>query len=294
MAKSKFLFWCVILFFAVVTTSCALKKLSGTKMVESNLNIDQTEIDVRAWLSYYTWKLEKEGLDSAKKVLPDSTAVDESVWKLIKTKTDKYTSRFSFFTFQPLGYFYDECQQSFDVCNKPITCLSTYLNYPITGITYEQAVEFCKWRTKVVNENELFVEYDKKHVTFRLPTEEEWKRFVKLGFTEHERQIGFRDSLAIMQDKKVKCNECPMYNYRHGASCDSLNRITVYVMGCFMPDKNQIYDTFGNVSEMTATKGVSKGGNYLLYAKQCHPDSIQHYSKPEKWLGFRCIAITDN
>ena len=42
---------------------------------------------------------------------------------------------------------------------------------------------------------------------------------------------------------------------------------------------------------MTAEKGDARGGNYLLYAKQCHVDSIQHYNKPENWLGFRCIAV---
>jgi hypothetical protein len=42
---------------------------------------------------------------------------------------------------------------------------------------------------------------------------------------------------------------------------------------------------------MTSIKGVSKGGNFGLYANQCNIDSIQNYTKPEKWLGFRCIII---
>jgi len=42
---------------------------------------------------------------------------------------------------------------------------------------------------------------------------------------------------------------------------------------------------------MIAEKGEARGGNYTLYAKQCHVDSIQHFKKPENWLGFRCIIV---
>jgi uncharacterized protein (TIGR02145 family) len=61
-----------------------------------------------------------------------------------------------------------------------------------------------------------------------------------------------------------------------------------------MPEKSGAFDVFGNVSEMINEKGLSKGGNYQLYPNQCHIDSVQHFNRPEKWLGFRCIAVKIN
>jgi formylglycine-generating enzyme required for sulfatase activity len=279
---------------SIIFFGCKTTKTIGTSNVGPDIYIDQTEIDVKSWLSYYTWILENEGKQAAAKILPDSLSLEPSVWNLIKMKTDKYSNSTPVYTLQPLGYFYDECDKNFIFdCNTKSTCPSLCLRYPITGISYEQVIEFCKWRTKIVNENPIF-KTDKKQIVFRLPTEKEWVQFAKIGFSEQELKIGFRDSLAIMQNKKVKCRECPMYNYKTTSSCDSMPSITVTYNGCYAPDGKNTYDLFGNVSEMTSIKGISKGGNYLLFAKQCHPDSIQKYVEPEKWLGFRCIAIIEN
>jgi formylglycine-generating enzyme required for sulfatase activity len=278
----------VLILIGSILTGCKLDKITSSKKVGINKYIDQTEIDVRAWLSYYTWKLENEGIDSAKSVLPDSTAVDSLVWVLIQLKTNDFSKDLSVFTFQPLGRFKNDCNTLYTDCNKPVTCLSTCLDYPITGISHEQANEFCKWRTDVVNKNEI-VKSDKRHVTFRLPSEEEWIQFARIGLTENEKVKGMRDSLIIGKN----CPEHPSFHYNQ-SSCHERNipPKTVSLPTCFLPDKNGVYGLWGNVSEMVTTKGISKGGNYSSYAIQCHQDSVQRYSKPEKWVGFRCIAIT--
>lgn len=59
--------------------------------------------------------------------------------------------------------------------------ISNYLHspefryYPVTGVTYEQAVSYCKWRSAIVNnrlneKSEFPVQYN-----YRLPTEKEWE-----------------------------------------------------------------------------------------------------------------------
>ena len=120
----------------------------------------------------------------------------------------------------------------------------------------------------------------KNKIIYRLPTPEEWSHYAVTGLSDSEKKVGYRDSLEI----KRKCSGAN-YNYNHVELV-----YDIYCVGQFKPDKNKILDLFGNVSEMTATKGIAKGGNYTQFANQCHPDSIQNYSKPEKWLGFRCIA----
>ncbi len=42
----------------------------GTVKVDDNLFFDQTEVDVGSWLSYYTWVLNHEGQEAARKFFP--------------------------------------------------------------------------------------------------------------------------------------------------------------------------------------------------------------------------------
>jgi formylglycine-generating enzyme required for sulfatase activity len=51
-----------------------------------------------------------------------------------------------------------------------------------------------------------------------------------------------------------------------------------------------LYNTIGNVSEMTNTKGIAKGGNYTLHVSRCAIKSEQSYTGPASWLGFRCVC----
>lgn len=274
-------------------SSCRETKIYGTIKLNMNTYIDETEIDVKSWLSYYTWKLENEGIDSAIKVLPDSTAVDTAVWRLIKLKYPYYSYSEGTYSLQPLGYFSQGCENTTFDCSTPIHCLSMYLLYPITGITYEQVEGFCRWRTRVYN-NIPSIKKTQKHFTFRLPSEEEWKSYAILGFNENELLRGLADSVTINVRKNGSVRRCALFNYKNSQFCGKTVMSSVVRVSCSFPNINNVIGLFGNVSEMTVTKGLSKGGNYLLYAKQCHPDSVQYYSKPEKWLGFRCIVTVED
>ncbi|MBI5218324.1 MAG: SUMF1/EgtB/PvdO family nonheme iron enzyme [Bacteroidia bacterium] len=252
-------------------------KFSGTVKINKYTYIDRTEIDVASWLSYYTYVLQYDGFFAAQKVLPDSNSVEPEVWAYINNKTIEFNDWQGQYTGQPIGYFNKKCTGG-EKYGSPLYIPSSYctlLSLPITGITYEQAVAFCAWRTKVLG---------KKMVTYRLPAPEEWKNFALKGFSEAEKSNGFRDSLQ----KKRNCVGAN-YNFKYSNLIGKH-----YCVSQFHRDKNKANDVFGNVSEMTSVKGIAKGGNYKLYANQCHPDSVQHYSKPEKWLGFRCIAIINS
>jgi len=249
----------------------------GMVRVDENIFFDETEINVGSWLSYYSWVLSHGGFEVAQKTLPDSSAIEPELWAYIKRKSTDYLDKQGTFTLQPIGYFAKECKEC-SRFGKRLPSERRYcamLDFPITGLTYEQVNGFCEWRTKIEGSNKL---------VFLLPTPEEWKYFALKGLSEQERRNGFRDSLNN--------KNCPQYNFNITCNCGNddyegkLNGIAM-----FSPEKTGAFDVFGNVSEMTSTKGVAKGGNFELYAKQCHPDSIQHYDSPEIWLGFRCIAV---
>jgi len=262
-------------------------RYSGTVKINDSIYLDQTEVTVHAWLSFYTWKLLNEGPVSANKVLPDSNAVNRLVWDYIKNKSSEFSNSISSSTFQPLGNFQTNCDESIKG-NKLLTFVGSsvcpILSFPITGVSYEQVIEFCAWRTKIMGQGK---------VEYSLPTEKEWIELIALRFNESERSQDHMDSLLL------KGKLCQKYNYRVSTPCEhrvenGLTEATFDPVRGYYSDNMDAYDSFGNVSEMTLTRGISKGGNYTLFASQCHPDSIQYYVKPEYWLGFRCIAAKVN
>lgn len=265
--------YCIVIgfCFAYIYTSAQIKPF-GTVKVDKDVYFDETEVDVGSWLSYYTWVLGHDGYNAALKVLPDSTAIAPELWSYISNQSPYLLEDIGRYTGESIGFFKKTFKE-----NKTFgirTDISEYrklLDMPITGLTYEQVIEFCNWRS---------VHFAGGKFTFRLPTVSEWKNFALTGLSDKETINGCRDSIV-----EKKCN-CPLFNYFHDKSQTKINTI-----GSYPSQKSGGFEVFGNVSEMTVDKGDARGGNYLLYAKQCQIDSIQHFNKPERWLGFRCIAV---
>jgi len=260
-----------------VCTVVAQEPLFSTIRISDDVYYDETEIDVASWLSFYTWTIVHEGFGEVQKILPDSNAVESELWSYIRSKSTDFLSFEARYTQLPVGYFGKDCIIDAELVKRLPNFKNrcTILDLPITGISYEQAEAFCKWRTKTLGDNKI---------VFRLPTPEEWKYFAVNGLSETEKENGFRDSL---NNKK-----CAVFNYN--IPCNNgndENQGNLKGVAMYSPKTNGAYDVFGNVSEMTSLKGVAKGGNFTLHANQSHVDSIQSYTKPEIWLGFRCIAI---
>lgn len=249
--------------------------------------VDQTEVTVDSWLSYYNWILENEGSESAKKVLPDSIAVNPFVWQYIKSiqpaKKNQFITSIGTHTGLPMPIVLAKCddlmsQDPYYRNNKNKDC--PYGWYPVTGLSYKQVTDFCIWKTKIVGNGS---------VIFRLPSAAEWKEIVLLGINGTSKLNGLNDSIFDYRGFSAAFN--------HRLTIDSEDYeawgedgISVKPVEMFKPDRSKICDLFGNISEMTLEEGISKGGNYSQYAYQCHADSVQIYKKPETWLGFRCIV----
>jgi formylglycine-generating enzyme required for sulfatase activity len=247
--------------------------------------IDETEVTVNSWISYYNWRLLNEGIEKAKEVLPDSNGVSRNIWLYIQsakpTNKSTFITTYGTHTGQPIPMVLKECpdliiQDSLYQGKKVKRC--PYGQYPITGLSYQQVIDFCKWRTKIIGHDTI---------EYRLPSPEEWIKISLIGLSEKERAERMLDSLCK--------TDCATFNYR-------LNKLnpdydewgkdgqSIKNVGMFMPNTFGAYDLFGNVSEMTLIKSVAKGGNYSLNASECHIDSTQIYVNPEEWLGFRCIV----
>ena len=165
----------------------------GTIYLKQNLYIDQIEVSNIAWIEYLYWLKVKYG-DASKEV--QNAMPDTEVWKALY-KTD--------FKASSIG--------------------NEFNYYPVVGISYEQAVAYCQWRSERVKETEY-----PKNVTYRLPTLEEFREVSTLHRKETDQKDFNKELNLYAAPEKVKGSHV-----------------------LFLSD---------NVSEMTQTYGQSFGGTF--------------------------------
>jgi hypothetical protein len=232
----------------------------GTVVLKDSLFIDRTEISNAAWKEFTdNWILGKED-DTAlyKKMLPDST-----VWLSLKMDGKRYM---------------------YEYFNG-----NNFNNYPVVGITYEQAVAFCEWRTERVNEmlersnNATF-----RRVEFRLPTEAEWELAAQGKLDSAKYPYG-QEPYIKMKGEEYKVFNC----YYPEIDSASWTQGKVATVDYSQPNQYGISNMIANVAEMLAEKGLAKGGHYDMPLKYCTVKEKMAYDRPNRWLGFRCVCIVE-
>jgi len=192
-----------------------------------------------------------------------------------------------------------------------------YQDYPVVGISYYQALEFCKWRTEQVN---YYVAITKKQATwdpatiymgvqyvkYRLPTDKEWDYAASAGLNHCQYPFGYE---RIIDKNNIEVSNTAEYSnlFFQKSKCysDTANAgDSIYYDGCVQsvffgePNKYGIYNMLGNVSEIIADSTI-KGLSYrdFLNGPNSHEEHFEYdytidfpYKGPRAWLGFRCIA----
>lgn len=154
-----------------------------------------------------------------------------------------------------------------------------YENYPAVCISYEGAKAYCDWLTKQYN---LQRKRTYTQVVFRLPTELEWRTAAGSGDPK---------AITPFPNNQIKsCDKCYLGNIKpsSGRYFDDGGFHQVKV-NSYDPNKLGIFNTFGNVSEMTTTRGVALGGSWYNLFEECTFDKTQQYSAPEPGVGFRVV-----
>ena len=183
---------------------------------------------------------------------------------------------------------YNEPLVSFYFRNK------AYDNYPVVGVTYDAAVEYCDWLTKKYNQEEKR-KFEK--VFFRLLTKQEWELAANGG----DPSKVFTWGGPFLQNNR-KCDLC---NYRKTVACydsatkknkeeaavisaDKENRFYFTVeRSSYFPSSFGMYNMCGNVAEMIQEKGLAKGGSYRDSAYDVRIASERTYTSPTADIGFR-------
>ena len=119
-----------------------------------------------------------------------------------------------------------------------------YNDYPVVGVSWEQANAFCAWRTALlkgsVGRNAVVIE------PYRLPTEAEWEYAARAG--KNENKFPWTGNLPMAEKGCFYANFKP----DDGNYVKDGNLITSPV-GSYSPNEFGLYDMAGNVSEWTST-----------------------------------------
>lgn len=248
----------------------------GVVLLRPDYGVDITEvrnIDYREYM-YYIQSL--YGKDSKEF---NELLLDTNVWDFnfdTKKPYDKNIYPKSDSTLLD-GYYHEINEGLQQIGNEPMVRHyhrhPAYNHYPVAGISYQQAQSYCKWRSDRVNERYAIYHAqnpnDKsipKKMTYRLPTPEEWDQFSII------------DSIYL-----------PNTNKKRRISKKQTKSLFTNIVMMNPPNSIGLYDLDGNMSEMTSKKGLAKGEHWAQqYIKTSGKDL--KYSKPESWIGFRCVV----
>lgn len=186
-----------------------------------------------------------------------------------------------------------------------------YNDYPVVGVTWEQAQAFCAWRTdyllRGMGPQARYIQ------RYRLPTELEWEYAAR----------GKEGNPFPWQGQESKSEEgCFFANFKpdRGNYTDDGNLITSRV-GTYGANSNGLYDMAGNVAEWTSTVytesgleamadlnpqlsyNAAKEDPYVLKRKSVRGGSWkdplsyirsawrtwEYQNQPRSYVGFRCV-----
>lgn len=175
----------------------------------------------------------------------------------------------------------------------------SYNDYPVVTVSYEQANNYCNWLTAKYNTDRgrKF-----KKVIFRLPTSQEW--LIAASGGNEEQLFPWRGS--YMRNK----NGNFLANFRRvddsNIAIDSVTGKYVVIadtppiagslldrsaytasVSSFWPSERGFYNLAGNVAEMVAEKGVSKGGSWGDPGYYLRNSVTQYYTGANIKTGFR-------
>jgi len=201
--------------------------------------------------------------------------------------------------------------------NEPYTRMyfshGGYNEYPVVGVSWEQANAFANWRTdflkRSLGKEGMYIE------PYRLPTEAEWEYAARAG--QNDNMYPWEGDLTMSDDKG-----CFYANFKpnEGNYAKDGHIITSRV-GTYAPNDFGLYDMAGNVSEWTSTaytpnidgitsdlnpeyrydaaiedpykmtRKIVRGGSWKDVAHNIRSDlrMWEYQNEQRSYIGFRCV-----
>ena len=172
-----------------------------------------------------------------------------------------------------------------------------YDNYPVVNITREQAVLFCKWKTKELNSYlQSIPEKEKqgvKEVIVRFPQEKEWKYAALGGLPSYSnypwKGLGMREEKGkeiglFRANFKDNIGEIRVGKKMVLASEDLIAPVNSFYQNGF-----GLYNMSGNVAEMIEDKYVVRGGHWNSFKDGLRLNVYEQYTGASPTVGFRYV-----
>ena len=169
----------------------------------------------------------------------------------------------------------------------------SYNEYPVVGISYNQAKAYCGWLTNKYNADP---KRKFKQVNFRLLYRAEWIAAAQggdstkvytwgSGFIKNNRN----QYLCNFKKTDFKYDSVTKKYIEIADSVKALNDRNSIAgkVNSFYPNSFGLYNFCGNVAEMIQEKGIAKGGGYNDPAYEVRISSEKTYTKPQADIGFR-------
>lgn len=176
-----------------------------------------------------------------------------------------------------------------------------YAKYPVVNISYEAAVEYCKWLSQKYADVEGF------EVFFRLPTKEEWLHAANGSLTETNlyawgNHLQNKEGLMMCNFRRVGVESVSIDPFTgekslHSMPVDAMAQagklndnadITAPVYS-YWPNAYGLFNMNGNVAEMVGEKGIAMGGSWASGGYDVQNSSELNYKHANPFVGFRTI-----
>lgn len=188
-----------------------------------------------------------------------------------------------------------------------------YNDYPVVGVSWEQATAFCVWRTDYLLKS-VRLKDGRVIEPYRLPTEGEFEYAARAGKNENK----YPWSQPGTEDNKG----CFLANFKPGEGNYTKDGAMITArVASFSPNEFGLYDMAGNVAEWTSTsflesgpeimndinpeyrynaakedpyaikKKVIRGGSWKDVAHDIRSDmrTFEYQNEQRSYIGFRCV-----
>ena len=192
----------------------------------------------------------------------DTAYIDEEGRIINETITRPLSSEWDFLNTYIVNIYPDEncwVNDFKNAYNEPYTRMyfshPGYDDYPVVGVSWEQASAFCNWRTNLYKQS-LSFPAGMSIEPFRLPTEGEWEYAARAGKNENK----YPWATDQLQNEKG----CFLGNFKPGKGnyTEDGHLITSRV-GSYSPNEFGLFDMAGNVAEWTSTAYTESGPNQM-------------------------------
>jgi len=188
-----------------------------------------------------------------------------------------------------------------------------YNDYPVVGVSWEQANAFCHWRTEFLKRS-LDANFRNSIEPYRLPTEAEFEYAARSGKTENK--------YPWKSDGVTGEKDCFLANFKPGeGNYTKDGHLISAKVSTYSPNEFGLYDMAGNVAEWTSTaflesgpeimsdmnpeyrynaakedpyalkKKVVRGGSWKdpAYFMRSDVRTFEYQNEQRSYIGFRCV-----